>query len=104
MRKIQFKLEFKLGVVGHTYNLNIPGSGKMRRSLGPAWVTSQEGAESKEAAGDCALFNLKKSKPENTTKQTTNKGLKEPERLLQGEKRSPAYKSRDNLVKDNEIR
>lgn len=24
MRKIQFKLEFKLGVVGHTYNLNIP--------------------------------------------------------------------------------
>lgn len=24
MRKIQFKLEFELGVVGHTYNLNIP--------------------------------------------------------------------------------
>lgn len=24
--------------------------------------------------------------------------------MLQGEKRSPAYKSRDNLVKDDEIR
>lgn len=24
MRKIQFKLELGLGVVGHTYNLNIP--------------------------------------------------------------------------------
>lgn len=24
MRKIQFKLELELGVVGHTYNLNIP--------------------------------------------------------------------------------
>lgn len=105
MRKIQIKLEFKLGVEGHTYNPSIPQAVERWGGVEASLVTWQEGVESKKAVRNCISFlNYRKGNLKMQLKLSTDKGSKEAE-WLQTERTEAQhiYERKAILAEVNEI-